>query len=177
MKNLLIILLAITITSCSPAKRITRHLKAADRIARNHNHIELGTTVYDSIVIIDTLYKDRIIYVDTPNDTITETITLTVVDNKIKDLIKKFNSKYLTVICEVKNNEIYLNVTINKAKFKVLIKDIVIKVTKTITTTKTIVMELTWWQKALMWCGRIMLLGCLIVFVVVGITMKNKLFK
>ena len=167
MKKILIILLLFT--ACSPQHRIARHTKRIQTIALKNN-IDLfnDDTTTNVVTIVDTIYKDTTIYVQLPNDTIIDSIELVVFQHNIKDITRHFKSKYINAKVEVKNNKIYLDIKLNRKRFKVLLKDFATHILKTHQKTVTITKKvptnyLTWWQKTFIIIGKLFCVGLVIL--------------
>ncbi len=172
MKKLLIVLLAITMASCNPCKRIIKKSDKHDCIDFDTTYIE---TVHDTVI-----YRDTTIYIRVPKDTIRDTLTLQVHQNKIEDVHKVFKSTYMTIEVDIVNNVMSIDATINEKKFAVTIKGAIVKVIKDRKLLQKVVVtkkvnELTKWQKILIALGWIMV-GCVVVSVVViVVNLKKKI--
>ena len=154
MKYLLIIL-TLALASCNLCKRaVKKGCITTDTV--------VTTTIKDTII-----YRDTVIFVDMPQDTIKDTIVLKVKDNVIKPIHKVFKSQYMTIKIDVVNNKMSVDATINRQKLQVLIEGAVVKHLRSVITEKTItkkvrVNELTRWQVFRMWMGNILLI-CIVI--------------
>ena len=169
MKKLILISMAVILVSCNVCKR-------AEKKGCVTNDTISITTVKDSIV-----YKDTTIYVPMPTETlITDTIYLTVVNNKVKDFVKVFKSKYMTVSVNMISNKLSIEAELNDEVIRYEIKGAIVEKFKqiiktTIITKKVEVNKLTTWQKIRVWIGNIILIaiGLLLLWMLIAIRLRG----
>lgn len=169
MKKLILISMIIAFAGCNVCKR-------AEKKGCITNDTISITTIKDSIV-----YKDTTIYVPMPTETlVTDTMYLTVVNNNVKDFVKVFKSKYMTVSVNMISNKLTVEAMLNDEVVRYEIKDAIVEkfkqiVKTTIITKKVEVNKLTTWQNIRVWIGNIILIAIalLLLWMLIAIRLRR----